>query len=107
MALAERLPGVSGRGLVRTDLHCHQCSKGFVAELNFDVEGNHVIECPHCGHEHCRVIKGGAITGDRWDTRADRVDVLPRSVWKANVLQAKTSTTAAYIRDLWLNRSDR
>ena len=102
----EALPGVSGAGKVRTDMHCHQCSKAFLAQLDFDVEGNHIIECPHCGHEHCRVIKGGKITGDRWDSRANRVDVLPRCVWKSSVMQAKTTTAAAFIRDRWLNRSD-
>lgn len=92
--------------LARTDLHCHQCSKTFVAELDFTIEGNHVVECPHCGHEHFRVIKGGAITDDRWHSGMRRVDVSPRSVWKSNVLKAQTSTAAQFIRDAWLNRAD-
>lgn len=92
-------------GPVRTDLHCHQCSKSFIAELDYAIDGNHVIECPYCGHEHCRVIQGGKITGDRWDTRADRVAVEPRCVWKAStdVLQGQTSTVSHYIRSAWLN----
>jgi len=28
-----------------------------------------VLECPNCGHEHCRVVKGGIITDERWDQR--------------------------------------
>lgn len=91
--------------VARTDLHCHQCNKTFIAELDFAIEGNHVVECPHCGHEHFRVIQKGLITGERWHSGLDRVDVSPRSVWKSNVLKAQTSTAAQFIRDAWLNRS--
>jgi len=38
-------------------------------DLDFEIDGNHVLECPECGHEHCRVITDGKITGDRWDSR--------------------------------------
>jgi hypothetical protein len=34
-----------------------------------ELEGNHVFNCPNCGHEHCRVVRGGRITEDRWDRR--------------------------------------
>ena len=92
--------------VARTDLHCHQCNKTFIAELDFGIDGNHVVECPHCGHEHFRVIKAGKITDDRWHSGMPRVEVSPRCVWKSNVLQLKTSTAAQFIRDAWLNRSD-
>jgi hypothetical protein len=92
--------------LVRTDMHCHECGKQFVAELDYSVTGNHIIECP-CGHEHCRVIQDGKITGDRWETRLQRVNVTTRSVWSPTHLQAKTTVVSHYLRDRWLNRSDR
>jgi DNA-directed RNA polymerase subunit RPC12/RpoP len=100
------VPGASGVGRVRTDMDCHQCSKNFIAELDFSINGNHVVECPRCGHEHCRVIKDGVITSERFDSKENRIDVDKRSVWKSGVLQAQTSTAAAFIRDAWLNRSD-
>ena len=56
-------------GEVRTDLDCHQCGKNFIALLDFSLQGNHIIECAHCGHEHCRVIVRGKVTGDRWDSK--------------------------------------
>lgn len=102
----EQLPGVSGEGMTRTDMDCHQCGKSFIAQLDFSIDGNHILECPHCGHEHCRVIKGGVVTGERWSSRADRIDVDKRNVWKSGVIQAKTTTASTFIRDLWLNRSD-
>lgn len=100
------VPGASGTGKVRTDMDCHQCSKTFIAELDFSINGNHVVECPRCGHEHCRVIKDGVITSERFDSRSDRIDVDKRCVWKSDVLQGQTSTVSAFIRDAWLNRSD-
>jgi DNA-directed RNA polymerase subunit RPC12/RpoP len=103
-------PGYSpmeGGGLQRTKMHCHECNKNFIAELDFDINGDHVVECPWCGHEHCRTIKDGKITGDRWDGRnGNRIDVEKRSVWKSSVIQAKTSTVAHFLRERWLNRSD-
>lgn len=90
-------------GLVRTDMYCHHCSKNFIAELNFDIDGNHIIGCPHCGHEHCRVIKRGYITGDRWDGRNDNtIQAREIRVWKSDVLKAKTSSTAEHIRNQFL-----
>jgi hypothetical protein len=56
-------------GQVRTDLYCHACDRNFTADLDYDCNGNHVIFCPHCRHEHCRVIQDGVVTGDRWDSR--------------------------------------
>lgn len=100
-------PGIEGTGWVKTDMHCHACSKGFVAELDFDVDGNHVVLCPRCGHEHCRVIKQGKITSERWQGRNDRPpDSRGRSFWKSDVLEAKTTTASRFLRDMWLNRTD-
>lgn len=97
-------PSLKHTGRVRTDLYCTECNKGFIAELDYDIDGNHVVECPHCGHEHCRVITGGRVTGDRWSSRAQRVDVDIRRVWKHDVLQMQTATASAFIRQLWLEK---
>ena len=90
--------------VVRTNLDCHNCSKNFIAKLDFSVDGNHIIECPYCLHEHCRTIKAGVVTGDRWDTRAQRIDVKGGSVWKADSLPITTSSASAHLRERWLNR---
>ncbi len=92
------------KDLVKTDLHCTECSKYFVASIDHNVEGNHIIECPWCRHEHCRVITAGMVTGDRWDSRYQRVDVPKRSVWRSQDLPIATSSASAFIRDMWLNR---
>lgn len=87
-------------------MSCTECSKNFIATLDLELDGNHVVECPHCGHEHCRVVEKGVVTGDRWETRKQRIDVNKRCVWKADSKPIVTSTAASFIRDLWLNRLD-
>jgi DNA-directed RNA polymerase subunit RPC12/RpoP len=91
-------------GPVKTDMHCTECSKNFIAQLDYSLDGNHVVECPHCGHEHCRVIKDGRVTSDRWDSRSQRVDVHKRSVWKHDSQPIQTSSASMFIRQRWLDR---
>lgn len=95
-------------GLVKTDLDCHECGKNFIAQLDFNLDGNHIIECPHCRHEHCRVIKNGIVTGERFDSKnGGRFDVMKRRIWKStdDVLQASTSSIGMFIRQSWLDKS--
>lgn len=91
---------------IRTDMNCTNCSKNFIATLDYRLDGNHVVECPYCSHEHCRVIKEGKVTGERWETRMQRVDVDKRSVWKSDSQPIISSTAGSFIRELWLNRVD-
>lgn len=92
----------------RTDLSCTECSKLFVALLDYTVDGNHIVECPHCGHEHCRVIEKGKVTDDRWSSRhgsdKSRDGIRVRRVWKSNVLPATTNAASSFIRQRWLER---
>lgn len=53
----------------RNELHCHACDKYVQFICDQSLDGNHVLNCPNCGHEHCRVVKDGLITDDRWDSR--------------------------------------
>jgi len=89
--------------LTRTDMYCTECGKNFIGELDYSLNGNHIIECPICGHEHCRVIENGKITSDRWDTKKQRINVKTRQVWSNGVLKAKTSSASMFIRERWLN----
>jgi len=53
----------------KQELHCHACSKYVQFEIDLELNGNHILSCPNCGHEHCRVVKEGKITDIRWDSR--------------------------------------
>jgi DNA-directed RNA polymerase subunit RPC12/RpoP len=92
----------------RTVMDCHECHKQFVAMLDYSLSGNHIVECAHCGHEHCRVIEKGKITEERWSSRygsdKDRDGIKVRRVWKHNVLPAATSSASEFIRSRWLER---
>lgn len=91
---------------VRTDMNCSECSRNFIATLDMGLDGNHIVECPYCGHEHCRVIKAGKVTSERWESRMQRVDVDKRCVWKSDSQPIKTTTAAQFLREKWLNRED-
>lgn len=91
---------------VRTDLHCTECSKNFVAQLDFSLDGNHVVECPYCGHEHYRVITDGKVTEARWRSGLPTNKVPNRCVWKHDSQPMITSTASVFIRDRWLNKKD-
>ena len=94
-------------GIIRTDMWCHDCQKYFLAHVDYDVDGNHVIECPYCGHHHFRLIKGGIVTDVRYfsDQRTHRATI-ERGMWKSNTVPMETATVAHFLRERWLNRED-
>lgn len=53
----------------RQELHCHACYQYVQFDIDVEQNGNHVIICPVCGHEHCRYVRNGVITEGRWDRR--------------------------------------
>lgn len=65
----------------KQEIHCHECDKYVQFEIDLSLNGNHILKCPNCGHEHCRVVKNGVITDDRWDSR------------NTNIYITKTTTT--------------
>lgn len=96
---------VYAEGIVRTDLDCHSCGKIFVAKINHDLDGNHKIICPYCGHEHWRTIRKGVVTGDRWGSQAGPNREVPTERhWSDKTLGVTTSTAAETIRRRWLTK---
>ena len=49
----------------RQELFCHHCNNYVQFDLYLSLEGNHILLCPVCQHEHCRVVKGRKITDIR------------------------------------------
>ena len=115
------MPGLEKHeGHARSDVHCTSCGKTFVTLLDYGTDGYHRITCPYCGHIHWRKIVGGIITEDRADgldsdgnEGPGRIDGLPiidvtrASTWPTKRQDRYNSTASAFMRDLWLNRSDR
>jgi hypothetical protein len=63
------MPGINEDTLERQELHCHACGGYVQFSLDTSINGNHVLNCPNCGHEHCRVVRNGKISDERWDQR--------------------------------------
>ena len=77
----------------RQELYCHACDKHvqFICDLSLD--GNHVLHCPNCEHEHCRVVKDGVITDDRWDSRnGPTYTIYTRQFTSVQIYTATTGT---------------
>ena len=96
-----------GKGVVRTEEKCTECKKTIVAKIDFDVNGNHKIICPHCGHVHCRVIQDGVMTGDRWSSGAGQewVEAPTETLWSDRTVGIETTSASNYIREKFLQRS--
>lgn len=53
---------------MKQELYCHECGKYVQFEVP-EVDGNLIVHCPNCNHEHLRVVRNGIITEDRWGSR--------------------------------------
>lgn len=53
----------------RQEIYCHDCGNYVQFDIDVELDGNHVLKCPVCGHEHCRVVDHGRITDVRWGQR--------------------------------------
>jgi DNA-directed RNA polymerase subunit RPC12/RpoP len=100
---------LKGKGIVRTEESCTECRKVIVAKINFDINGNHRIVCPHCGHVHFRVIKDGKMTGERWsyedrNGEVDWVEAPTDTAWSNETLEVKTTSAHEHIRNRFLEK---
>lgn len=87
------------------ELWCHNCRKYVQFDLDLSLNGNHVLECPNCKHEHCRVVKDGVITGDRWDSRnGPRISVYSSSFTTYSTYQTYTSSSS-YVATIFTYQS--
>lgn len=77
----------------RQELHCHNCGNYVQFDIDMSLNGNHVLACPVCGHEHCRVVTDGKITEDRWDSRNASSTF---NVSTITMTSSSTSTFASY-----------
>lgn len=99
-----------GKGIVRTEEDCSECKKTIVAKIDFDLNGNHRIVCPHCGHVHFRVIKDGKMTGDRWSYKdipkgEERwVDAPTDTLWSDKTVGIETTSAHQHIRSRFLDK---
>lgn len=77
--------------LEKQEIYCHSCGKYVQFNIDISLNGNHVLECPNCGHEHCRVVNDGKITDVRWGSRNKNLQT-----FFVNTLSITTSSTSTY-----------
>lgn len=97
----------------RQELHCHNCGKYVQFDIDLSLNGNHVLKCPNCGHEHCRVVKNGIITEERWDSRNGPVIMISllnvtttsNSTYDTYSIKASIadSSTCVFLYGSWMN----
>jgi len=85
----------------RQELFCHHCDNYVQFNLDLTLNGNHVLKCPKCKHEHCRVVKNGQITSDRWDQRNYTYWITTASYSAIS----SCSSSSYYLRSSWANSS--
>jgi|GEM_PF-3290194 len=79
------------------ELFCHACNQNVMFRVDLNMNGNHVLNCPTCGHEHCRVVVDGHITGDRWDSRNGPTYLATTTT----IVGQYTSATSPFTRAVW------
>lgn len=89
----------------RQELHCHDCNRYVQFNLDMELNGNHVLECPNCGHQHCRVIKDGKITSDRWDTRNQNVYYAINISYSLASTYTTSTANSSFTYSSWMNTS--
>lgn len=92
----------------RQEIHCHECGKYVQFDIDVSLNGNHVLNCPNCDHEHCRVVENGRITDIRWDSRnGPTYQIGSATLSNVSIMMAagtSSSTTTHYIvAQSWLN----
>lgn len=90
------------------ELYCHDCGRYVQFKLDISLNGNHVIKCPNCDHEHCRVVRDGKITDIRWDSRNQTyyctvTSVSTTSTWTTYSSVTTSTTGSTFLYSSWLN----
>ncbi len=90
----------------RQELYCHDCGRYVQFRLDLSLNGNHVLNCPNFGHEHCRVVRDGQITDVRWDTRNGMTwTAVVTSSATVSVSASMSSTSNYFLTASWLSTS--
>lgn len=89
-------------GVRRSIVHCTNCGEDFRIELEMNINGNHEIECPYCGHIHYRVVQDGEVTEDRYRSSLGTVTVTVT----VSTSSGTTSSGNTYLSQSWADSSN-
>jgi hypothetical protein len=81
----------------KQELWCHECNSYVQFPIDLTMNGNHVLNCPKCNHEHCRVVEDGRITDVRWDSRnGNTYQIAMYAVTATSTATATATSTISY-----------
>ena len=91
----------------RQEILCHNCGRWVQFIIDLELDGNHVLNCPNCGHEHCRVVRRGVITDIRWGQTNGPTIQVAQVTWSIESVYIATSTATGtsckFISDAWMS----
>lgn len=85
-------------------MYCTECGRDFIAEIDYSIDGNHIVVCPLCGHNHHRVVHDGCVTEERFGSGG--FDAVTDRSWAAPSAPIATSSASVFLRRKWLERDD-
>lgn len=88
-----------------TELHCHECGQWVQFRLDEEVDGQHEIVCPVCGHIHYRIVENGRITDIRYRSSMQTYQCYVTGTTSAS-MYATCSSASASTTELWMTMSD-
>jgi len=77
------------------ELHCHNCNRYVQFEVDLELNGNYVLDCPNCGHKHYRTVRDGRITDQRWGRDPSQGGAQYIQLYATGTSWASTATTSA------------
>lgn len=86
----------------RQELWCHDCESYVQFNIDLSLNGNHVLECPKCSHEHCRVVRNGVITDIRWDSRNGPTIAASGTSWTTFATTSTSTSSTYFLGQSWL-----
>jgi hypothetical protein len=124
MVMEDAVPSIADRFDIKefqeevTEIHCHNCNGYIRFTLDKSKNGNHILNCPKCGHEHCRVVRDGIVTDERFDSRNNYGGGGGYATYTYQLTMSNYSTTGTqvysdiggtndpYLQSAWMNQYD-
>ena len=86
-------------------LRCHDCGNNIEFPINPEKDGNFIIVCDQCHHEHCRVCRNGEVSDIRWSRRGRNYFVKGTATKYKERGQGDRAKT--FLQGSWLNKLGR
>jgi len=91
----------------RQEIYCHGCSQYVQFDIDVNLDGQHTIVCPVCGHEHYRIVRNGKVTEARWASSSSLPNYFATCTTStATSTFDSSSTTDPFLYGSWLNTTD-